>query len=84
MLKQKKGLNGLNTPQKIWKYTLIYELGLLVQSHESSEMLGRSSRTLLMQIQRHNMAVERSGFCPVCKRVKGGYCDKMANRKNEI
>lgn len=36
-----------------------------------AEMLGRSSRTPLVQIQRHNNAVERSGFCPACRRMKG-------------
>jgi hypothetical protein len=56
------------------------ELGI----NKIAEMLERSSRTPLMQIRRHNKAVERSGFCPIWKRVKGGYCDKMANRKNEI
>jgi hypothetical protein len=35
-----------------------------------AEMLGRSSRTPLVQIQGHNRAVQRSGFCPVCRRVR--------------
>jgi len=35
-----------------------------------AEMLGRSSRTPLTQIQRHNKAVERSGFCPICRRIR--------------
>ena len=35
-----------------------------------AEILGRSSRTPLVQIQRHNKAVERNGFCPICRRVK--------------
>jgi hypothetical protein len=37
-----------------------------------AEILGRSSRTPLMQIQRHNRAVERNGFCPVCRRLGNG------------
>jgi hypothetical protein len=35
-----------------------------------AEILGRSSRTPLVQIRKHNKAVERSGFCPVCRRVR--------------
>jgi len=38
-----------------------------------AEMLGRSSRTSLVHIQRHNKAIERSGFCPTCKRAKFKY-----------
>ena len=34
-----------------------------------AEQFSRSSRTPLLHIQRHNRAVERSGLCPVCKRV---------------
>jgi hypothetical protein len=45
------------------------ELGI----NKIAEILGRSSRTPLVQIQRHNKAVERSGFCPACRRVKGVY-----------
>lgn len=37
-----------------------------------AEILGRSSRTPLVQIQRHNRAVERSGLCPFCRRVRSG------------
>jgi len=38
-----------------------------------SEQLNRSSRTPILHIQRHNRDVERSGFCPICKRVKSGF-----------
>lgn len=38
-----------------------------------ADILGRSSRTPLLQINRHDEAVERSGFCPMCKRVKSMY-----------
>ena len=38
-----------------------------------AEQLNRSSRTPLMHIQRHNRDVERTGFCPVCKRVKSRF-----------
>lgn len=30
----------------------------------------RSSHTPLLHIKKHNKAVKRSGFCPVCRRVK--------------
>jgi len=45
-----------------------------------AEMTGRSSRTPLMQINKHNEAVERSGFCPACKRIKNMYETKIAAR----
>ena len=38
-----------------------------------AEMLGRSSRTPLTQIQKHKNAVQRSGFCPACRRFEGKY-----------
>jgi hypothetical protein len=38
-----------------------------------AEILDRSSWTPLTQIQKHNKAVERGGFCPVCWRVKSKY-----------
>jgi hypothetical protein len=45
------------------------DLGL----NKIAEMLGRSSRTLLIQLQKHNKAIERSGFCLACRRVKSEY-----------
>lgn len=42
------------------------------------EMLGRSSRTPLIQIQRRNRAVERSRFCPVCRRVRSNHENRIA------
>jgi len=47
------------------------------------EMLGRSSRTPLVQIQRHNRAVERSGFCQACKRTKSNNESSIAKRESE-
>ena len=42
----------------------------------------RSSRTPLLHIQRHNRAVERSGFCSVCKRIGSLYLsDNVEKRK---
>ena len=38
-----------------------------------AEALGRSSRTPLVQIQKHNKAVERSGFCPKYRRLRRRY-----------
>jgi len=40
---------------------------------QMAETLGRSSRTPLIHIQKHNRAVERSGFCPICRRNKAVY-----------
>jgi hypothetical protein len=45
-----------------------------------AEVLGRSSRTPLTQVQRHNRAVERSGFCPVCRRAKSSYENRLAEK----
>jgi hypothetical protein len=43
-----------------------------------AEMLGRSSRTPLTQIRKHNSAVERSGFCPACRRFRSEYESRIA------
>lgn len=48
-----------------------------------AEALGRSSRTPLVQIQKHNKAVERSGFCPVCRRVRSKYENENAVRMSD-
>jgi len=42
--------------------------------------LNRSSRTPLMQINKHNATVERSGFCPTCRRVRSKYESQLAQR----
>jgi len=44
--------------------SLYIEEGLGI--YKTAEILGRSSRTPLVQIQ-------RSGFCPVCRRVRSEY-----------
>lgn len=41
----------------------------------------RSSRTLLLHIEKHNRAVERGGFCPVCRRVGSIYEGEIAEKK---
>lgn len=43
-----------------------------------AEILGRSSRTPLTQIKKHNSAIERSGFCPVCRRFRGEFERRIA------
>jgi hypothetical protein len=45
-----------------------------------AEILGRSSRTPLVQIQRHDKAIERSGFCPACRRLKSKYESHTASK----
>lgn len=42
--------------------------------------LGRSSKTCLDHVHRHNASVERSGFCAPCKRVGTPYEDKIAQK----
>jgi len=38
-----------------------------------AEYFKRSSRTPLLHIRKHNRAVERSEFCPACRRIKSIY-----------
>lgn len=45
-----------------------------------AERLNRSSRTPVVQINNHDLAVEKSGFCPVCKRVQGKYWNVQAKK----
>jgi len=48
-----------------------------------AEILGRSSRTALTQIRKHSRAVERSGFCPACRRLKSKYeCQTTAREQS--
>jgi len=42
--------------------------------------LGRSTRTPKQHIDKHNVAVQRSGFCAVCRRVGNSLQDKIAIR----
>lgn len=48
--------------------------------NQIADKLGRSTRTPHEHIHTHNEAVERSGFCPLCKRVGAGFFDKKAQR----
>jgi hypothetical protein len=52
------------------------ELGI----NKIAEKPGRSSRTPLVQIHKHNKAVERSGFCPICRRVGSKYESESAQK----
>ncbi|RJS82061.1 hypothetical protein CW709_04095, partial [Candidatus Bathyarchaeota archaeon] len=45
-----------------------------------AERLNRSSASIKRQIDLHNRAVERSGFCPACRRVKGKHESEPARR----
>lgn len=45
---------------------------------------GRSTRTIQVHIVRHNDAVKRSGFCPVCKRANGINFNKEAKRATDF
>ena len=45
-----------------------------------ADKLKRSSGTPLKHIHRHNNAVERSGFCSICKRVGSQYYDRIAEK----
>ncbi len=52
------------------------ELGI----NKIAEILGRSSRTPLTQIQKYSKALERSGFCPACRRARGNYESQTATK----
>jgi hypothetical protein len=45
-----------------------------------AEQFHRSSRTPLMHIQKHNRNVERSGFCPSCRRMNSRFEALIADR----
>ena len=47
---------------------LYVEEGLSLE--KIAEHFKRSSRTPLLHVQKHNRAIERSGFCPICRRVR--------------
>ena len=42
--------------------------------------LGRSTKTVKDHIDQHNLAVERSGFCPACRRVGSKHEGELARR----
>jgi hypothetical protein len=44
-------------------------------------ILQRLSRTPLVQIQRHNRAVERNGFCPACRRIRSKHENQNTLKK---
>ena len=46
-----------------------------------AEILGRSSRTPLVQIQRHSKAVERRGFFSACRRKRSKYESQAAQKE---
>jgi hypothetical protein len=45
-----------------------------------STELRRSSRTPLLQIDAHDSAVARGGYCPACRRAKGEYAEQKVKR----
>lgn len=45
-----------------------------------AERFSRSSRTPLLHVQKHNKAVERSGFCPTCRRVSSRFESEIAQK----
>lgn len=45
-----------------------------------AETVGRSSKTCSDHVHKHNVAVERSGFCPACKRFGSPYSREAARK----
>jgi transposase-like protein len=48
-----------------------------------AKRMGRSPTTINNVIDEHNSSVEKVGYCPACRRVKGAYAEKAA-RKNRL
>jgi len=40
---------------------------------EIAKQLDRSSASILMQIDKHNLAIEKMGYCPMCRRAKSKF-----------
>jgi len=49
--------------------------------HKIANLKKRSTSTVKAQIDAHDMAIKRSGFCPRCRRVKSGFECKIAREK---
>jgi hypothetical protein len=47
-----------------------------------AKQLNRSSRTPLMQIQKHNQQIKRADFCLTCRRAKSNHEREYARRSN--
>ena len=45
------------------------------------EQLKRSTKSLFDHVHKHNNAVERSGFCAICRRAGGEYENKVVSRR---
>lgn len=46
-----------------------------------AELRKRSSATISEQIRHHDEAIERSGFCPKCKRINGSHLTENAKKE---
>ena len=51
---------------------------------EKANSLNRSSKTILDHIHSHNSSVERSGFCPVCRRDRSNLEFDLLREIDEI
>jgi hypothetical protein len=54
-----------------------------------AKQLNRSSRSILLQINKHNYSIEKIGYCPACRRAKSKYESIKAEKirmmeKNEL
>ena len=67
------------TSEEHTKMIQMYVEGNIGMSQIASE-LGRSSRTILIHIHAHNGSIQRSGFCPTCKRASSPYQNQKAER----
>jgi hypothetical protein len=56
----------------------LYAKGL--SYNKLSEQLNRSTKSLSDHIHKHNSAVKRSGFCPICRRAGGEFSGQVVKR----
>jgi len=47
---------------------------------EIHEKLKRSTRTVSVHINKHNRSIQRSGFCPFCRRAESKYAETLIKR----
>lgn len=62
-------------------------LALYIDAKQSMKKIAdrkkRSTSTIKAQIDTHNMAIERSGFCPRCRRVNGKH-DTVSTKEEKV
>ena len=71
--------NSIDNKQHV-EIVALYSQGL--GYNKIAEKLERSTRTPYTHVHKHNNAVKRSGFCPMCRRAGGEYENKVVVKKS--